>query len=488
MNSGIFFTIFGLYILFLIALSWFVSRKNRTGTAFLLSDRGVPFLLTLGTTVATMVGTGSSMGAVGFAYSHGWAGTLYGIGGALGILLLAALFAPVRKLNFMTMSEELSYYTGANLLLKHVVAVLIFIAGIGWLGVHIIGGGLYLSWVTDLDIQAAKIIVAAAFAIYVVVGGYSAVVWTDTIQAVILFFGFILMAWISIAYIGGLEGFLEASSAAKNAPGESGSLGVLPSLSLIIVVMVGLLATPSYRQRIYTGASVQSVRRSFLTAGFLYLLFSFIPAIIGISAFAIDPSLEQEGFAFPFLALEVLPAAIAMIVLMAGLSATMSSASSDAIAGVAILLRDIVELFTGRLPEPKNMLLLSRVGVCGIIGAALVLALTSNDIVDYIARMISTTMSGLFVCSILGRFWRRFNWQGALACLICASATSIAILSHAPTLETFGNPVIPAVVVSFASGFLVSIATAESAVSEQDSLRRISQRRKQMEGPGTPGL
>lgn len=72
----------------------------------------MPLFLTLGSTVATMVGTGSSMGAVGFGYSNGWAGMLYGVGGAIGILLVAWLFAPV-QLRFMTMSEELSYYTGA---------------------------------------------------------------------------------------------------------------------------------------------------------------------------------------------------------------------------------------------------------------------------------------------------------------------------------------------------------------------------------------
>ena len=65
-----------------------------------------------------MVGTGSSVGAVGFGYSNGWAGMLYGLGGAVGILLVAWLFAPVRKLRFMTMSEEMSYYTGGSKIIK----------------------------------------------------------------------------------------------------------------------------------------------------------------------------------------------------------------------------------------------------------------------------------------------------------------------------------------------------------------------------------
>ncbi len=114
MNSTLFLTGFGAYVLFLIWLGWFVSRNQKSGEDFLLGGRGLPLFLVLGTTVATMVGTGSNMGAVGFGYSNGWAGALYGIGGAIGILLLALWFAPVRKLNFMTMSEELAYYVGSK--------------------------------------------------------------------------------------------------------------------------------------------------------------------------------------------------------------------------------------------------------------------------------------------------------------------------------------------------------------------------------------
>jgi SSS family solute:Na+ symporter len=47
-------------------------------------------------------------------------------------------------------------------------------------------------------------------------------------------------------------------------------------------------------------------------------------------------------------------------------------------------------------------------------------ALTSNDIISYITKMISMIMSGLFICTMLGRFWTRFNWQGAVAALLAA--------------------------------------------------------------------
>ena len=210
MNSHVFLVGFIIYALAMIWLGWYVSRHQKSGEDFLLGGRSLPLFLTLGSTVATMVGTGSSMGAVGFGYSNGWAGMLYGVGGAIGILLVAWLFAPVRKLRFMTMSEELSYYTGGSHLIKNLVGIMIFIASIGWLGAHILGGSMYLAWATGINLTVAKIIIAMAFAIYVIIGGYSAVVWTDTIQALILFFGFILMAILAVVHVGGWDAIVQA--------------------------------------------------------------------------------------------------------------------------------------------------------------------------------------------------------------------------------------------------------------------------------------
>ncbi len=276
MNSHIFLVGFIIYAIAMIWLGWFVSRNQKSGEDFLLGGRSLPLFLTLGSTVATMVGTGSSMGAVGFGYSNGWAGMLYGVGGAVGILLVAWLFAPVRKLRFMTMSEEISYYTGGSHLIKNIVGLMIFIASIGWLGAHILGGSMYLAWATGIDLTVAKLIIALAFAIYVIIGGYSAVVWTDTIQALILFFGFILMAILAVVHVGGWSAIEQAMDPKAMSLFAIDKMGVLPALSLALVIGVGVLATPSYRQRIYSGKDVPSVRRSFVITGVLYLFFSIL--------------------------------------------------------------------------------------------------------------------------------------------------------------------------------------------------------------------
>ncbi|MBB1086998.1 sodium:solute symporter family protein [Lysobacter sp. SG-8] len=477
MHASAFLVAFLAWIGVLVAIGWRVSRRHEgDGDDFLLAGRGLPLLLVLGTTVATMVGTGSSIGAVGFGYAHGWAGALYGIGGAVGILLAAWWFAPVRALRFMTMSEELAYYVGAHPAVRNAVAVIILLACIGWLGAHIIGGGMYLAWIAGIDTASAKLLVAAGFGLFSIIGGYRAVVWTDTLQAMVLFAGFLLMAWLAVDRAGGWASVMAAHDAAALAP-----IGLLPAVSLAVVVAVGVLATPSYRQRIYSADSVSAARRSFAWSGGLYLLFSLVPAVIGMSAFALDPTLDNRNFAFPFLAMEVLPLAAGLVVVVAGLSATLSSASSDAIAGVTILLRDIHAMATGRTPDRARVVRLSRLGLVGVVGVALALALLSDDIIGYITAMIATLMSGLFACGLLGRFWPRFTWQGALAALLGGAAASLLVILTPGAMATWGNPILPSLAGAFGLGLAGSLLSPPNPVSHESALARINAERARME-------
>ncbi|HEX5794107.1 MAG TPA: sodium:solute symporter family protein, partial [Rheinheimera sp.] len=422
MNSGYFLLGFGAYLLVMLVISYLVSRRQHSSEDFLLAGRNVSGGLTFGTTVATMIGTGTSMGAVGYAYQHGWGGMLYGIGGAVGILLTAWLFAPLRQLRFMTMSEELSYYVGANQWVKHCSAVLIFLASLGWLGAHIIGGALYLSWATGMELLHAKLLIAAAFTLYVMIGGYKAVIWTDSLMALVLFSGFLLMSYAAVQASGGVSTLADSVTVAMQ-QGQMQTLALLPAISLSAVVAVGVMATPSFRQRIYAARSVGTVRRSFILSGVLYLAFAALPAIIGIAAFSLAPQLSNHQFAFSTVAVQLLPAALAMLVLLAGLSATLSSASSDAIAAVSVLIRDLYQAVSGTMPAADKAIYYARLAVLLVSGCALLLALLSDDLIRYISNMIATLMAGMFVVALLGRFWPRLNWQGALAAMLGAVGT-----------------------------------------------------------------
>ncbi len=99
-----------------------------------------------------------------------------------------------------------------------------------------------------------------------------------------------------------------------------------------------------------------------------------------------------------------------------------------------------------------------------MIALALLFALTSNDIISYITKMISMIMSGMFICTMLGRFWTRFNWQGAVAALAGGAGASVAVLVDSDWLAFWGNPCIPAVLTSLVASVVVTLLTPAQAL------------------------
>ncbi|MBM7839021.1 SSS family solute:Na+ symporter [Alkalihalobacillus xiaoxiensis] len=483
----IYLIVFALFALSMVFISVIVSRGVKSGEDFLMGGRGLSVPLLVGTTIATLVGTGSSMGAVSYAFNFGWAGALYGVGGALGIFLLLILFSDVRKYNLMTFSEELSFYYGANRIVKGVTSILLYIASIGWLGAHIMGGSYYLAWITGLDPILSRIIVALAFAIFTIIGGYMAVVYTDTFQAVILFLGFIMLAVLSINKIGGMGEVSNQVNDGMTTFLGLGAVGWLPGISLAVVIAVGVLATPSYRHRIYSSSNIKTVKTGFLITGILFALFSILPSIIGMSTYALDPTIDAE-FAFPYLVTEVFPVGIGAIILISGLSATISSGSSDYLTAVTILLRDVVYIVTGKMPDKKKMVLYSRLALVFTLFIALVATLGATGILDYIQNFISTVMTGLFVAALLGKFWSRATWQGGIASILGGSGTAVFVLLNDSLISTFGNPVLPSLGAALVAGVIVSLITPRNQVTDEEALRILDKERSIMDEGTTDPL
>ena len=95
---------------------------------------------------------------------------------------------------------------------------------------------------------------------------------------------------------------------------------------------------------------------------------------------------------------------LGIVVLLAGLSATLSSASSDAIAGVTTVVRDLYKILFNKMPPPERVVFISRVALAATTGAALVMALTANNVIDYIKMMVSLFLTGMCVVGLLGAF------------------------------------------------------------------------------------
>ena len=477
------------WICFMIFVGWITSRGKNEGSSFLTGGGNLGFFLIFCTVGATMIGTGSSMGAIGNGFNHGWGGAIYGLGASAGILSML-LFTKAKNKGFLTMSEEAQYYYGGKKIIRQVMGFMMFVIEIIWLGNHLNGGAKYLAYVTQLPDVTCKIITVLGFGIYVFIGGYMAVVTTDAVQFIAILIGFLTIAVRAIPLAGGYQNVVDTFTAAGK-PGAMtfyglGSYGVMAAIALVLSTAMGVIGTPTHRTRIYTSKDEKTARKAFLGQGILLFGWSFVTAIIGMSCFTIatmnGDTLASGDYAFAYMATNALPPVIGMMFMICGLSATMSSGDSDAISGVTILLTDVYPSVTGKTIKEEDYAKYSRIALICTLGAAFFITLFVNDVIGYISTIVGAFLPGVAVAMLLGRFWKRVNWQGGLACIGSGTLLGVLILVL-PSFKnwinaTMGGPAVPATIISLVFGIVVSLMFPADTTPDDVRLKHVMDDRR----------
>lgn len=485
---------FAAYIGLMILIAYLTSRKGTTkGEDYLMGGRNIGLVLLICTAAATAVGTGTSVGATANGFRSGWLGAVYPLANAIGLVTVAFCFSHVRKFKFRTLCEELQFYYDGSPIMRKFMSVIIFIVSIVWVGSAINGGANYLSYLIGIDLLPAKVITVFAFGIYVFVGGYMAVVWTDAIQAVLLFGGFVAIAVMAIPAAGGFENI----HAVYEAAGKGGAMtlfgigekGVLGVLAVALASYYGAMAGPTAHMRVYTAKSVKTAKKAILVAAGVVACFSILPAIVGMSGFTIatmngaENVLSNPDFAFAYMATTVFNPAIGLVFLIAGLSAIMSSADSDAIAGVTTFLTDVYALVFKKPVKDEEIPKYSRIILVIMLVGAFAMTVFATDVMGYISNVIGSFTPGMGVALLMGRFWKRSTWQGGVATMSAGIAFGVCFLLISPfnawITATFAGPALPVTILTLVVGVIVSLLTPASTHTEEERVALVLAERNQ---------
>ena len=95
------------------------------------------------------------------------------------------------------------------------------------------------------------------------------------------------------------------------------------------------------------------------------------------------------------------------------------------------------------------------------------------------------TMSGLAVIILVGRFWKRSNWQGALAALITTPVVSLILMCIPVIKHSLGNGAIPATLAGVLAQVVVSLLTPPPTTQLRGSGRGAEPRAGGHRGAGT---
>ncbi|MEQ1708324.1 MAG: sodium:solute symporter [Terricaulis sp.] len=237
----------------------------------------------------------------------------------------------------------------------------------------------------------SAIALVAITGIFTVVGGMKSVLWTEAMHVPVLLAGSLVLVFVGLSQIGGLEGLREANADTihmwrplSTTPETQGFPGFLfdPSQTPWLGVMLaspilGLWywCTDQYIvQRVLTGKNLKEARRGTLFAGYLKLLPVFIFLVPGMIAVALwkqgaagfEGIGENPQSAFPILVSHLLPEGLRGLVLAGMLAALMSSLASLFNSTATLFTVDFYKRLRPNVSE-KHLVFVGRVATLAVV-------------------------------------------------------------------------------------------------------------------------
>jgi len=190
-----------LYLVFVSWLGYFFSKKQETTEDYFLGSRKIPWLASGLSVVATETSALTFIGVPAIAYSGDMTFLQLSIGYLIARIILSfTLIRKYYKEKVYTVYGYLNKRFGENV--KNIVSLLFFITIILGNGVRLYAAALVLTIVTGFPIFWTILLIGIISIIYTMLGGISAVIWSDVMQTGILVGGGILALFLLSSKLG----------------------------------------------------------------------------------------------------------------------------------------------------------------------------------------------------------------------------------------------------------------------------------------------
>lgn len=429
------------YLLILLGVGFYFSRQHISDDDYFLGGRNIkPWHVGL-SVVATDVGGGFSIGLGGLGFVMGLSGSWMLFTGLVGAWLSAVFLIPkIKKLEetkrFSTFNQIIGHYYGNKVAL--IASIVSLIGYLGFTSSQLLAGAkLTTATFPEVSFPAALLVMGGIAVIYTAFGGLKAVIYTDTVQWIILMVGLIFVGIpAGYIYVGGWEVINSTLDASYFSLTQLSVNQVLSwTFTIIPVWFIGL----TLYQRIYACSSKEDAQKAWYIAGLLeWPIMGFMGVILGLLAkvaflnnqfaiigFSSVSALDAE-MALPLLLRQSLGVGFLGLVISAYFSAILSTADSCLMASSGSLVSDFI-LPRYKKISLKNVLRLSQ-GSTLLLGLfALFIAFQFTNVLSLMLLSYGVMVSGLFVPIIGALFSKKLNPSQGLLALLFGGATSLAL-------------------------------------------------------------
>ncbi|UII79959.1 sodium:solute symporter [Flagellimonas sp. CMM7] len=421
--------VLGAYLAALIGVAvWVVLQKNKNTEDYFLAGRNVGWFVIGASIFASNIGSEHVVGLAGTGAESGMPMAHYELHAWI-VLLLGWLFLPFYfRSKAFTMPEFLEKrFDSRSRWFLSVFSLVGYV--ITKVSVTIYAGGIVVSELLGIPFWYGAIGIVIFTGAYTVIGGMKAVIYTETLQTVILIAGSLIITYLGLEKVGGWEELRLVAGSEHFNMWRPISDPDFPWTGMLIggtIVGVWYWCTDQYIvQRTLAANNIKIGRRGAIFGAYLKLLPIFIFLIPGIIAFALAQqgvlTYEKSDEVFPVLVKTLLPVGLKGLVAGGLMAALMSSLASVFNSCSTIFTIDIYKKLKP-LTEEKELLNVGKIAtsivvVLGIIWIPIMEKIGGGVLYQYLQSVQSYIAPPITAVFLLGVLWKRVNSKAAIVTL-----------------------------------------------------------------------
>ena len=436
-----------LYLLGTLGIGVWAGTRIKNTSDFAVAGRSLPLVMVITTTFATWFGAETVMG-IPAKFVQGGLGAIVEdpFGAGLCLVLVGAFFAAkLYQKNLLTIGDFYRQRYGKGV--EIVCSLAVILSYLGWVAAQVTALGLVFNILTNgaMSTEMGMIVGLLAVLIYVVIGGFLAVAWTDFIQMIVLVIGLSVIAVFSADLAGGAGVVLDLAAQkdlGKFFP-EPTFTQIAMFLGAALTMMLGSIPQQDVFQRVMSAKDAKTAQRGAIIGGFSYIAFAFVPMFIVLAAVvvmgdkALDLAQNDYQRLLPTFIMGHMPLAFSILFFGALLSAIKSTSSATLLAPTTSFVENILKQIRPGMSD-KQSLLAMRVTLVVFAGAVLAyaIALQGTSIYDLVSAAYQVTLVAAFIPLVFGLYWRRATTQGAVFSIAAGVSVWVAFF---PQVTVWGE-------------------------------------------------
>ena len=440
-------TVLVIYLLSMVMVGVYFVFKNSDTNDYFRGGQSIPWWAAACSIYATMLSSLTYVALPALVYRTDW--LIY-----IGVMMILVV-APIAIYIAMPFFRQIDATSAYEYLSKRFnMPVRLFASGlfslfhVGRMGIVLALTALALAAVTPLDAWQSVLVMGVLSVIYCTLGGVEAVIWTDTIQTVVLLIGAAICFIIIMGGVdGGLSGFIDTGMADdkfKMVKLDFGP-GSITTLSIWVIVLGGLgqnissyTADQAVVQRYMTTKDTQAAAKSIWMNGIMAVPGALLFFCIGTGLYAfyksqpekLDPTIQIDQIFPTFIGAE-LPVGIAGIIVAGIFAAAQSTVSTSMNSIATTIVTDFMRPFNACKSERSYLnaarLLTFTMGVLGTLAGLLFISPEIRSLMEEYFKVIGMFMGALGGLFVLGVTSRKANGWGALVGIFVGVAVMVTV-------------------------------------------------------------